>query len=142
MFPRLTEKFDAKAILENQMVKKYVEINLEDEKADPETRARTDIEHEIIHKYKLNANRKEKEHQRKLERCLTRTFDCEPKSQRPSPEKVNSNINRYSSCHKNAISQNFNNLALNTDEESIIETENSDHSQYLAKIKSELSKKK
>lgn len=48
------------------MVKKYVEINLEDEKADPETRARTDIEHEIIHKYKLNANRKEKEQQRKL----------------------------------------------------------------------------
>ena len=34
--------------------KKYIEINLEDERGDPQIRARTDLEEELVHKFQLN----------------------------------------------------------------------------------------
>ncbi len=38
--------------------KKYVEINIEDEKEDPQIRARTDLEEELVQKFRLNSIKK------------------------------------------------------------------------------------
>lgn len=63
IFPKLKENYPFRKEQLNRNLKKYIEVNLEDERTNPHARVRTDIEEELIQKYQLNLLKKNSDYE-------------------------------------------------------------------------------